>query len=269
MEARPSDPARPAGLGPGPGLPDGARGPGDAPSPGPAPLAPRPRPARPGPRLRLSPPRLGPPPPAPRPRPARAMEPGRGGTETVGKFEFSRKDLIGHGAFAVVFKGRHREVRPPPGPGSPPRDSLLSRDPPRHAARESRPTFQADPHPRIPTPRPLARFSSTDSRPEIPCRAFQADSHLRIHYCLACQPRSPLRDPQHDFPVQTLTPGHPASCSTAWLSRLDPYPRTPSPILNLAPHSAFQSQDTQPGSSQGPTCAVWGLGEACEGQPWP
>uniref|UniRef100_A0AAY4AA97 non-specific serine/threonine protein kinase n=1 Tax=Denticeps clupeoides TaxID=299321 RepID=A0AAY4AA97_9TELE len=28
---------------------------------------------------------------------------------TVGKFEFSRKDLIGHGAFAVVFRGRHRE----------------------------------------------------------------------------------------------------------------------------------------------------------------
>ncbi|XP_053525720.1 serine/threonine-protein kinase ULK1 isoform X2 [Artibeus jamaicensis] len=37
------------------------------------------------------------------------MEPGRGGLEIVGKFEFSRKDLIGHGAFAVVFKGRHRE----------------------------------------------------------------------------------------------------------------------------------------------------------------
>lgn len=36
------------------------------------------------------------------------MEP-RGGLEVVGKFEFSRKDLIGHGAFAVVFKGRHRE----------------------------------------------------------------------------------------------------------------------------------------------------------------
>uniref|UniRef100_A0A8C9FA39 non-specific serine/threonine protein kinase n=1 Tax=Pavo cristatus TaxID=9049 RepID=A0A8C9FA39_PAVCR len=31
------------------------------------------------------------------------------GGETVGKFEFSRKDLIGHGAFAVVFKGRHKE----------------------------------------------------------------------------------------------------------------------------------------------------------------
>lgn len=30
--------------------------------------------------------------------------------ESVGKFEFSRKDLIGHGAFAVVFKGRHKEV---------------------------------------------------------------------------------------------------------------------------------------------------------------
>ncbi|XP_076831988.1 serine/threonine-protein kinase ULK2 isoform X2 [Brachyhypopomus gauderio] len=27
--------------------------------------------------------------------------------ETVGDFEYSRKDLVGHGAFAVVFKGRH------------------------------------------------------------------------------------------------------------------------------------------------------------------
>uniref|UniRef100_A0A8C3IKT7 non-specific serine/threonine protein kinase n=1 Tax=Chrysemys picta bellii TaxID=8478 RepID=A0A8C3IKT7_CHRPI len=35
--------------------------------------------------------------------------PGKGNMETVGKFEFSRKDLIGHGAFAVVFKGRHKE----------------------------------------------------------------------------------------------------------------------------------------------------------------
>uniref|UniRef100_A0A8C6V5N5 non-specific serine/threonine protein kinase n=1 Tax=Neogobius melanostomus TaxID=47308 RepID=A0A8C6V5N5_9GOBI len=33
----------------------------------------------------------------------------RNNMETVGKFEFSRKDLIGHGAFAVVFKGRHKE----------------------------------------------------------------------------------------------------------------------------------------------------------------
>ncbi|KAE8292479.1 Serine/threonine-protein kinase ULK1 [Larimichthys crocea] len=31
--------------------------------------------------------------------------------ESVGRFEFNRKDLIGHGAFAVVFKGRHREKR--------------------------------------------------------------------------------------------------------------------------------------------------------------
>ncbi|XP_005927025.1 serine/threonine-protein kinase ULK1a isoform X1 [Haplochromis burtoni] len=31
--------------------------------------------------------------------------------ESIGKFEFSRKDLIGHGAFAVVFKGRHKEKR--------------------------------------------------------------------------------------------------------------------------------------------------------------
>ncbi|XP_053502701.1 serine/threonine-protein kinase ULK2 [Ictalurus furcatus] len=29
--------------------------------------------------------------------------------ETVGDFEYSRKDLIGHGAFAVVFKGRHKK----------------------------------------------------------------------------------------------------------------------------------------------------------------
>ncbi|KAM3867663.1 serine/threonine-protein kinase ULK1a [Diretmus argenteus] len=31
--------------------------------------------------------------------------------ENIGKFEFNRKDLIGHGAFAVVFKGRHKEKR--------------------------------------------------------------------------------------------------------------------------------------------------------------
>ncbi|CAJ0930673.1 unnamed protein product [Ranitomeya imitator] len=29
--------------------------------------------------------------------------------EVVGDFEYCRKDLIGHGAFAVVFKGRHRK----------------------------------------------------------------------------------------------------------------------------------------------------------------
>ncbi|KAM6954463.1 serine/threonine-protein kinase ULK1a [Aplochiton taeniatus] len=31
--------------------------------------------------------------------------------ENVGRFEFNRKDLIGHGAFAIVFKGRHKEKR--------------------------------------------------------------------------------------------------------------------------------------------------------------
>lgn len=30
--------------------------------------------------------------------------------EVVGDYEYSKKDLIGHGAFAVVFKGRHRKV---------------------------------------------------------------------------------------------------------------------------------------------------------------
>ena len=30
--------------------------------------------------------------------------------ESVGEFEYNAKDLIGHGAFAVVFKGRHKKV---------------------------------------------------------------------------------------------------------------------------------------------------------------
>ncbi|CAD7081347.1 unnamed protein product [Hermetia illucens] len=29
--------------------------------------------------------------------------------EIVGDYEYNNKDLIGHGAFAVVFKGRHRK----------------------------------------------------------------------------------------------------------------------------------------------------------------
>lgn len=28
----------------------------------------------------------------------------------VGEYEYNTRDLIGHGAFAVVFKGRHRRV---------------------------------------------------------------------------------------------------------------------------------------------------------------
>ena len=31
--------------------------------------------------------------------------------ESVGDFEYNAKDLIGHGAFAVVFKGRHKKVK--------------------------------------------------------------------------------------------------------------------------------------------------------------
>jgi NhaP-type Na+/H+ or K+/H+ antiporter len=31
--------------------------------------------------------------------------------ESVGEFEYNAKDLIGHGAFAVVFKGRHKKVK--------------------------------------------------------------------------------------------------------------------------------------------------------------
>lgn len=31
--------------------------------------------------------------------------------EVVGDYEYNSKDLIGHGAFAVVYKGRNREVQ--------------------------------------------------------------------------------------------------------------------------------------------------------------
>lgn len=37
--------------------------------------------------------------------------------EIVGDYEYSTKDLIGHGAFAVVFKGRRRRS-PSPGSGT-------------------------------------------------------------------------------------------------------------------------------------------------------
>lgn len=30
--------------------------------------------------------------------------------EIVGEFEYNPKELIGHGAFAVVFRGRHKKV---------------------------------------------------------------------------------------------------------------------------------------------------------------
>lgn len=33
--------------------------------------------------------------------------------ESVGEFEYNTKDLIGHGAFAVVFKGRHKTTHKP------------------------------------------------------------------------------------------------------------------------------------------------------------
>ena len=30
--------------------------------------------------------------------------------QSVAEYEYSKGDLIGHGAFAVVFKGRHKQV---------------------------------------------------------------------------------------------------------------------------------------------------------------
>ncbi len=34
--------------------------------------------------------------------------------ETVGFYEYNSKDLIGHGAFAVVYRGRVKMVSKPP-----------------------------------------------------------------------------------------------------------------------------------------------------------
>jgi hypothetical protein len=31
--------------------------------------------------------------------------------DTIGNFEYNKKDLIGHGAFAIVYKGRHKAVQ--------------------------------------------------------------------------------------------------------------------------------------------------------------
>jgi hypothetical protein len=30
--------------------------------------------------------------------------------DSIGNFEYSKKDLIGHGAFAIVYKGRYKNV---------------------------------------------------------------------------------------------------------------------------------------------------------------
>lgn len=41
---------------------------------------------------------------------ARQVRPTLSTMESVGDFEYNPKDLIGHGAFAVVFKGRQKNV---------------------------------------------------------------------------------------------------------------------------------------------------------------
>lgn len=43
---------------------------------------------------------------------ARPRRPRGAAMEVVGDFEYSKRDLVGHGAFAVVFRGRHRQVSP-------------------------------------------------------------------------------------------------------------------------------------------------------------
>lgn len=48
----------------------------------------------------------------------------RANMESVGEFEYNAKDLIGHGAFAVVFKGRHKKVGSPPATAAPLFDNL-------------------------------------------------------------------------------------------------------------------------------------------------
>lgn len=46
---------------------------------------------------------------------ARPRRPRGAAMEVVGDFEYSKRDLVGHGAFAVVFRGRHRQVSPASG----------------------------------------------------------------------------------------------------------------------------------------------------------
>ena len=31
--------------------------------------------------------------------------------DTIGNYEYNKKDLIGHGAFAIVYKGRQKNVK--------------------------------------------------------------------------------------------------------------------------------------------------------------
>jgi hypothetical protein len=31
--------------------------------------------------------------------------------DSIGTYEYNKKDLIGHGAFAIVYKGRHKQVK--------------------------------------------------------------------------------------------------------------------------------------------------------------
>lgn len=47
--------------------------------------------------------------------------------EVVGDFEYSKRDLVGHGAFAVVFRGRHRQVSPAGRAGRPAAPEARSR----------------------------------------------------------------------------------------------------------------------------------------------
>ena len=35
--------------------------------------------------------------------------------QSLGDYEYGQSDLIGHGAFALVFRGQHKKVRVPPG----------------------------------------------------------------------------------------------------------------------------------------------------------
>lgn len=163
------------------------------------------------------------------------MEPGRGGLEVVGKFEFSRKDLIGHGAFAVVFKGRHREVRDWRARTEPGRErSPTPASPLRTPRSRGLPPY--------PTRDPTSTWPGTSSSPPHAPETPSSQSHILE----APYPRSQIPSPPPTSPSHTLlTPVISRDLPGAYLAWARPSRglRVPSP--SGIPLLGFQKHDLE------------------------